>query len=60
MGYEPPRIEKTGLNIIGFQPWIILKNCLGRITRRQHPEDVLHCQTPSTNDRFAAKNLWVY
>jgi hypothetical protein len=56
---EPASIGKTRLDIFSFQPGITLEDGFRRVTGGQHAEDVLDCQTASTNNRLAAENARV-
>ena len=60
MTYDPAGIGKTGLNVLAFQPRITLKNLFHRITRRQHPQNMLYSKTAASNDRFPTENLGVH
>jgi|GEM_PF-3057640 len=57
MTSQTRRINKAGLDIFWFKPWVTFKNRRGIIARRKHVEHVLYSQPVSTDYRFSAENL---
>src|SRR5207249_8554023 len=54
-----PRGVEACLDVLALQPRKILEDALVRLTRRQHPQDMLHRQAPPANDGFTTENLRV-
>ena len=53
MACQPGRVDQAGLDILGLQPWMALKDGGGIVAGGKHVKDVLHRQTPSPDDRFS-------
>ncbi len=50
MACQAGGVDQAGLNILGFQPWISLKNGVGGVAGGQHVKDVFHRQTPAPDN----------
>src|SRR5690348_6683029 len=53
-------IDETRLNVFLFQPGITLQQDLGRVSRGEHPEDMLDGQPPPANNWLAAKDVRIH
>ena len=51
--------DEAGPDVFGLQPRVSCEDGLRGVTRTQHPEDVLHGEPASANDRLAAEDLRV-
>lgn len=56
---DTPGVGKAGQDVFMFKPGISFEECLDRIARREHTEDVLNGQPPAAHNGFAAENLRV-
>ena len=57
MTSQTRRINKTGLDIFRFKPWVAFKNRRGIIACGKHVEHVLHSKPVSTDNRFSTENF---
>jgi hypothetical protein len=57
---EPAGIDQACPNIVSLEPGVTFKNRLGRITSRQHCQNMLDRQTATANDRFASENPGIH
>src|SRR5207248_1755479 len=53
------RVDQTGADVVGLQPWVAGQNRLGQIAGGEHPEDVFDGQPPATDHRLPTEDLWV-
>ena len=53
-------VNQTSSHIIFFEPGVSFQNCFDRIAGRDHSQNVLDRQPPSTDDRLASENARVH
>jgi hypothetical protein len=51
-------IDQAGLDILLLQPGIAFEDRLGRVSSRQHAQDMINGQPPTADDGLAAEDLW--
>ena len=57
MARQPGGVDEAGLDILGFQPWVSLKDGFRGVAGGKHVKNVFHGQTPAPDDRLAAKDF---
>ena len=55
VAYQAVRIDQAGLDVFGLQPRVAFEDGLVIITGRQHPQDVLDGQSPTSDDRLGRR-----
>src|SRR5689334_23348730 len=59
VGDQAPRVLEARLYVLALEPGIPREHRLHGVPRSEHPEDVLHGETASADDRLAAEDLRV-
>jgi hypothetical protein len=57
MTRQPGGVDQTGLDILGFQPWVSLKDGFRGVAGGKHVKNVFHGQTPAPDDRLACEDF---